>query len=101
MNCGTFCFQNIPLNDYKLGNFLYADGESPAKKWTFTVYQYGNRTYFPSLQTLRDELTRHYQGFGASNIEILYTKTYDYFPRWNIQDTAQGFHWKMYDLQVK
>ena len=76
--------QPIPKSDYLAGNFLYADGEPPSKKWTFVSFQYGNRTYFPSLQTLKDE-----------------TKTYDYFPRWNVEDTAKGYHWKMYDLQGK
>ena len=93
--------QGISNNDYKSGNFLYADGEPPSKKWTYVAFQNGNRTYFPSLQTLRDQLKQHYEGFGATDVEILYTRTFDYFPRWNVEDTAKGYHWKMYDLQGK
>ena len=93
--------QALNKNVYKNGTFTYADGEQPDKKWTFTAFQYGNQTYFPSLQTLRNELTQHYEGLGATHIEVLYTRTFDYFPRWNVQDAAQGYHWKMYDLQGK
>ena len=94
-------FQTISKSDYLAGNFLYADGEPPSKKWTFVSFQYGNRTSNPSLATLRHQLTKHHQGFGATNIEVLYTRTFDYFPRWNVKDTAEGYHWKMYDLQGK
>ena len=88
-------------DDYLKGNFLYADGEPPNKKWTFAAFQYGNQTDFPPLQTLRNQLTEHYAGLDATNIEVLYTRTFDYFPHWNVQDAAQGYHWKMYDLQGK
>ena len=86
---------------YKNGDFLYADNEPPSKKWTISSFQYGNSSSKPSLDALRTNLVNHYQKFDFQDIEVLYTRTFDYFPRWNVEETSQGYHWDLYDLQGK
>ena len=77
------------------------DKETPSKKWNITTFQYGNKTSEPSLYELQNELKSHYANFGAEEVEVLYTRTYDYFPRWNMEETGLGYHWDMYDMQGK
>ena len=95
----SLLFQMISRSDYEKGNFVYLDNEPPSKKWTLLALQYGNKTSQPSVYELQSELKSHYQKFGAKDVEVLYTRTYDYFPRWNEDETGMGYHWDMYDLQ--
>ena len=48
-----------------------------------------------------DNLKTHYKDFNAKDIEIVKTRTYEYFPRWNMEETALGYHWDLYNLQGK
>ena len=89
------------MDEYENGDFLYADNEAPSKKWTISSFQYGNSSSKPSLDTLRTNLVKHYQDFDFQDIEVLYTRTFDYFPRWNVEETSLGYHWDLYDLQGK
>ena len=93
--------QGISRTDYVNGQFKYADGKSPLESsWTTSVFQYGNTTKpYASLDQLNNEVIRHFRGFGASDIEILTTRTFDYFPRWSVSDAAKGYHWQMYNIQ--
>ena len=77
--------------------FLYNDGSSPDQK-TFTVWQYCNSSTC-SLADTNQKLNDHYEAFGATNIEILRTFTWPYFPQWSIEDAAKGRHWDLYNIQ--
>ena len=45
-------------------------------------------------------LKNHYQdNFGASNIEVLNTKTWDYFYKWTPDELGEGIHWKVFNIQ--
>ena len=84
------------------GNFEYPDSLPPSKKWTFAAYQYGSvPDPEPSLKEIKQKLVNHYEAFGATNINILYTRAFDYFPRWSIEETTKGIHWDMLDIQGK
>merc|ERR1711874_874296 len=51
-------------------------------------------------QDLNDILDRHYrEGFNASEVKILNTMTWSYFPRWSPAEVAQGRHWQVFDMQ--
>ena len=42
----------------------------------------------------------HYQnGFNATDIEFLNTKTWEYFYKWDPLELAQGNHWKVFNMQ--
>ena len=51
------------------------------------------------MKEIKEKLVNHYEGFGATEVEVLYTRTFDYFPRWTSEDTSKGIHWDMYDYQ--
>ena len=66
------------------------------------VVQYGSvYEKKPSLIELRDNLKAHYKNFNGSDIEVLYTRTFDYFPRFNMTAASKGYHWDLYDMQGK
>ena len=65
------------------------------------MLQAGNKTVIPSIYEVQSNLKSHYEGFNAKDIEIVKTRTYEYFPRWNMEETAKGYHWDLYDLQGK
>ena len=93
---------NISRSDYVDGNFVYQDGQPPSEKWTFLTFQYGSvYEKKPSLKELKDKLVSHYEGFKATDIEVLYTKPFDYFPRWGLKEAGQGYHWDLLDIQGK
>ena len=93
---------NISRSDYVDGNFVYQDGQPPSEKWTFLTFQYGSvYENKPSLKELKDKLVSHYEGFKATDIEVLYTKPFDYFPRWGLKEAGQGYHWDLLDIQGK
>ena len=95
--------KEISQADYSAGSFTYGDGKSPAdSSYTTSILQYGNVSKpFPSLNELHTELKSHLEKFGATDIEVLNTRTFDYFPRWDRRDAAKQFHWDMYDIQGK
>ena len=65
-----------------------------------SVFQYGSvPDKQPSLKEVKEKLVRHYEGFGATDIEVLYTRTFDYFPRWTLENAAKGYHWDMLNFQ--
>ena len=68
-------------------------------KLTFTVLQYCDCN--PSIYDTQQKIRDHYAGFGAEDLEILQTFTYDYQPKWGIADTGKGYHWDLYDYQGK
>ena len=91
--------QSIPIDKYLQGDFVYADNEPPNKKLSIVVLQVGNKTTVPSIYEVQSKLKSHYELFNAKDIEIVNTRTYQYFPRWNVKETGAGYHWDMYDLQ--
>ena len=93
---------DISKSDYIDGNFNYKDGQPPSEKWTFQAFQYGSvYEKKPTLKELKDKLIKHYKGFKAKDIEVLYTRTFDYFPRWGKKEAAKGYHWDLLDIQGK
>ena len=51
-------------------------------------------------ETLNKILSDHYsQGFNATNVEILTTKSWKYFPRWSPAEIALGRHWQVFSMQ--
>ena len=49
-----------------------------------------------SNQIARD----HYvNGFNATSVEFLNTKTWEYFFKWTPEDVAKGNHWKVFNIQ--
>ena len=50
---------------------------------------------------MHNELRSHLENFGATDIEVLNTRTFQYFPRWDKDDAFEQFHWEMYDIQGK
>lgn len=52
-------------------------------------------------EVISNEILRnHYQNnFGASNIEFVTTKSYDYFYKWTPDELEKGNHWKVFNLQ--
>eukprot|EP00093_Oithona_nana_P004323 04323.XXX_83947_85710_1 [CDS] Oithona nana genome sequencing. len=91
---------NMSMSDYVDGNFVYQDDQPPSEKWTFLAFQYGSvYEKKPSLKELKDKLVSHYEAFNAKDIEVLYTKPFDYFPRWGMEEASQGYHWDLLDIQ--
>ena len=91
---------NVTQADYVDGHFQYQDGQPPSEKWTFLAFQYGSvYESKPSLKELKDKLVSHYEAFNASNVEVLYTRPWDYFPRWGMKEAGQGMHWDLLDIQ--
>ena len=87
-------------SDYVNGNFRYQDGQFGSEKWTFLVYQYGSvNEKKPSLKEVKDKLVKHYQGFQAKDIDVLYTRSFDFFPHWGLKEASQGYHWDLLDIQ--
>ena len=95
--------KTISQSDYSVEAFTYGDGKSPTDStFTTSILQYGNTTKpFPSLYQIHNELVSQMEKFGATDIEILHTRIFKYFPRWDSRDAAKQFHWDMYDIQGK
>lgn len=91
----------VGRDDYLNGNFCYNDQIPATKKSTLLTFQYSSINQpEPSMKEIRNELVQHYvQGFGADQMDILYTRTFRWFPRWTSQQTSLGYHWEMYDHQ--
>ena len=53
------------------------------------------------MEETTQKLMRHYEAFNATDIEILKTFEFDYFPRWNVEEAAQGRHWDLLEFQGK
>merc|ERR1712215_452064 len=63
-----------------------------------SVLQLGKRS--SDEKTLNTILTSHYKdGFNASDVEILQTISWKYFPRWTPHEVNSGQHWKVLDIQ--
>ena len=65
---------------------------------TVSVYQMPG----PGLTTeeLNNILDTHYrEGFNASQVEIIKTMPWSYFPRWSPAEAVQGRHWQVFDMQ--
>ena len=85
---------------YRKGQFCYKDQVPASQKSTFLTLQYSSINQpQASLKEIRDSLVQHYQGFGAQNIDVLYTRMFQWFPRWSLEQTSLGYHWDMYDHQ--
>ena len=85
---------------YLKGQFCYKDQVRALKKSTFLTFQCSSINQpQASLKDIRDTLVHHYQGFGAQNIDILYTRMFEWFPRWSPEQTSLGYHWDMYEQQ--
>jgi len=41
----------------------------------------------------------HFYGFGAKNIDVIKRQTWNYFPRFSVNDMANGMLWKVADRQ--
>ena len=55
-----------------------------------------------SEKQLNDQLKRHYQeGFNATDVEILQTISWRYFPKWSLSEIEQGRHWQVFGIQGK
>ena len=45
-------------------------------------------------------IKEHYKnGFGASSIEFLDTKSWDYFYKWTPEELEKGYHWEVFNIQ--
>merc|ERR1711892_102831 len=65
---------------------------------TTTVIQLGKEAV--SEKALNDILINHYQqNFNATNVEVLLTLTWKYFPRWSPVDLNTGRHWDVFNMQ--
>jgi len=65
---------------------------------TTTVIQLGREAV--SEKALNDILINHYQqNFNATDIEVLMTLTWEYFPRWSPADLNTGRHWDVFNMQ--
>ena len=54
----------------------------------------------PGRKNVNNILDTHYrEGFNASQVEILNTVSWSYFPRWSPAEAAQGRHWQVFDMQ--
>ena len=51
-------------------------------------------------EELNNILDTHYrEGFNASQVEILNTVSWSYFPRWSPAEAGQGRHWQVFEMQ--
>eukprot|EP00092_Neocalanus_flemingeri_P091632 GFUD01116212.1.p1 GENE.GFUD01116212.1~~GFUD01116212.1.p1 ORF type:complete len:158 (-),score=37.32 GFUD01116212.1:19-492(-) len=67
---------------------------------TISVLQLGKE--FQDEKTLNQILQDHYtKGFNATDLEILNTITWPYFPRWSPEETGQARHWQVFNMQGK
>jgi len=48
---------------------------------------------------LNRQLRKHYEGFNVTELEILSTKSWSYFPRWSPEEMTEGRHWEVFDMQ--
>ena len=65
---------------------------------TVCVLQGGRK--MQDKQTLNDNLINHYtKGFNATDVEILNTISWSYFPRWNPKEMEEGRHWQVFSMQ--
>lgn len=50
----------------------------------------------------REILRKHYvDGFGATNLDIIHSKEWEYFYRWSPEELQKGNHWNVFDMQGK
>eukprot|EP00092_Neocalanus_flemingeri_P103159 GFUD01131981.1.p1 GENE.GFUD01131981.1~~GFUD01131981.1.p1 ORF type:complete len:527 (-),score=102.25 GFUD01131981.1:408-1988(-) len=67
---------------------------------TISVLQLGKECQ--DEKTLNQILQDHYtKGFNATDLEILNTITWPYFPRWSPEETGQARHWQVFNMQGK
>ena len=90
----------LSYEDFLNGQFYYKDQIPATKKSTILTFQYSSISQpEPSLKEVRESLVQHYQRFGADQIDILYTRMFEWFPRWSSYHTSLGYHWDMYEHQ--
>ena len=67
---------------------------------TRTVYTIQMGREGVDREEVNNILDTHYrEGFNASQVEILNTVSWSYFPRWSPAEAAQGRHWQVFDIQ--
>ena len=65
---------------------------------TVSVLQLGKK--LQDEETLNKILINHYtQGFNATDVEILNTMSWQYFPRWSPAEIEMGRHWQVFGMQ--
>ena len=52
--------------------------------------------------TSREIVRKHYvDGFGATHLEFIHIKEWEYFYKWSPEELEKGNHWKVFNLQGK
>lgn len=71
------------------------------KTKTSAIYQLGHLGQkYSNEKDLNARLIKYYQeGFNATNIEIINTISWQYFPRWSSEEANQRNHWKVFEMQ--
>lgn len=73
------------------------DEENEDEKTAYVV-QLGED--YSNEKELNAALIEHYtKGFNASDIEILNTISWSYFPKWNPEEASKGRHWDVFEMQ--
>lgn len=68
------------------------------KEKTAYVVQLGKE--YSNEKDLNAALVKHFsKGFNATDIEILNTISWPYFPRWSPEEANQGRHWEVFEMQ--
>ncbi|KAK3751554.1 hypothetical protein QZH41_006077 [Actinostola sp. cb2023] len=62
-------------------------------------YQMSSQMSATARILLGKRFQNHFDGFGAKNIEVIKRQTWNYFPRFSVNDMANGMLWKVADRQ--
>ena len=74
------------------------DQENAVEKTAYVVQAGAEHSNEEHLNAV---LREHYtEGFNASNIEIINTISWEYFPKWSSEETGKGRHWDVFEMQV-
>ena len=87
------------------------DGHLPRNCWK-TNEEYDQRRTPRVLSTFQlrrnkidkaisqDIIRKHYmEGFGATDVQFIHTKEWEYFYKWSPEELVKGYHWKVFNIQ--
>lgn len=83
----------------KYQNGKLATGNDNRSARTCVVYQMGR--FEPTLFSVQNKLLSHSKKINGTNIEILKTKIWRYFPRYSPRDMTKGYLWRILEMQGK
>ena len=90
---------NIHGPSYEQGlNETAGDGKEDR---TMVFYQYSNSEEMPLTKDLMCKLRKHLVSMGVTSYSVVDQYKWLYFPRFTQQQTEEGNHWKMLDIQGK